>query len=395
MLHASPPPGAMEVRESRFAPNPFQYNGRVALAVVPALAVLLGAGGQTVSGTLCIGLMVTYILDALGMKEGAFAGVWVSLGGTILAFALSGAAFGSGQERPVVLSALILLTGNFVGFVGGVWGSLQFRWLLIKHPPIVLALERVLFAVTPLVATPIVTWGIIAAVGIANASFYLTALLFGFYWVFSLPTPTSFRAKADKAYGGAIAEESLIGGALEGAIHLGLVLFLPPLFHLSVHYPQLLAFAPIEIWNFLIVLAAPPLFIAYASTHSSLWWLRLAPQSLHRLRIFASTATLAVLIAALEARVIFHAFGQYIHLPPPLNYVLVTLALYGGAAAIGAHIVGAAGKKGVNPTLVTAVLVAAALAGALVLGMPLQVSCTRLLANSDAKFAVFLGGRCH
>jgi hypothetical protein len=361
-------------RESRFAPNPFQYNGRVALALVPALAVLLGAGGQIVSGTLCIGLMITYILDALGMKESAFGGVWASLGATILAFALSGAAFGSFVERPIVLSALILLVGNFVGFVSGVWGSLQFRWLLIKYPSIVLSLERVLFAVTPLVVTPIVTWGIIAAVGISNASFYLTALLFALYWLFSLPTPTSFRAKADKSYGGAIAEESLIGSSFEGTIHLLLVLLLPSCFHLSVHYPQLLSFQSLEVWNFLIVAASPILFIAYASTHGSLWWLHLNPQTLRRLRILASAGALAVVIAAVEARVVFHAFSQYIHLPPPLNYVLVTLALYGGAAAIGAHLLGVTGKKGVNPVLVTAVLVAAALAGALVLGMPLQVS---------------------
>lgn len=45
--------------------------------------------------------------------------------------------------------------------------------------------------------------------------------------------------------------------------------------------------------------------------------------------------SLGAFLAALEGRLIFPAFGQYLILHPPWNYLLVTLALYGfGAIAI-------------------------------------------------------------
>ena len=45
-------------------------------------------------------------------------------------------------------------------------------------------------------------------------------------------------------------------------------------------------------------------------------------------------------LAGLEGRVIFPAFGQYIQLHPPWNYIAVTVALYGAAALAAAHLSG-------------------------------------------------------
>lgn len=39
---------------SRFAPHNFQYNGRVALALLPSLAVLAGYGGNAVAAALAV-----------------------------------------------------------------------------------------------------------------------------------------------------------------------------------------------------------------------------------------------------------------------------------------------------------------------------------------------------
>lgn len=56
----------------RFAPGPFKYNGRVAIALVPALLVAAGLGGRAVMGVFTIGTMLWYIMDAMQYREGAF-----------------------------------------------------------------------------------------------------------------------------------------------------------------------------------------------------------------------------------------------------------------------------------------------------------------------------------
>lgn len=53
----------------RYRPGPWRYNTRVALAIVPSMLMLAGAGGGMLLGTLLVGLMISYILDVLKMAE--------------------------------------------------------------------------------------------------------------------------------------------------------------------------------------------------------------------------------------------------------------------------------------------------------------------------------------
>jgi hypothetical protein len=50
--------------------------------------------------------------------------------------------------------------------------------------------------------------------------------------------------------------------------------------------------------------------------------------------------SLAAALAGFEGRVVFRAFGQYIQLQPPWNYIAVTCALYGAAALVVLHLAG-------------------------------------------------------
>lgn len=50
--------------------------------------------------------------------------------------------------------------------------------------------------------------------------------------------------------------------------------------------------------------------------------------------------SLAATLAGFEGRVVFRAFGQYVQLQPPWNYLAVTCALYGGAALLVLHLAG-------------------------------------------------------
>lgn len=85
--------------------NAFQYNGRVALALLPCLAVLAGYGGGTVAGILLVGGAATYVLDALRNKEGAFSAAWLTMG-LANAGMLFDALIAGEQDRPLVLSIL-------------------------------------------------------------------------------------------------------------------------------------------------------------------------------------------------------------------------------------------------------------------------------------------------
>jgi hypothetical protein len=56
----------------RFTPGSFRYNGRVALALLPAMLVAAVLGGRPVLATLTMGALMWYIMDAMQYREGAF-----------------------------------------------------------------------------------------------------------------------------------------------------------------------------------------------------------------------------------------------------------------------------------------------------------------------------------
>lgn len=69
-----------------------------------------------------------------------------------------------------------------------------------------------------------------------------------------------------------------------------------------------------------------------AGVQEGLWWLPGGEKWRNRVRQVLCLGALATLIVAFEGRVVFPAFGQYIQLHPPWNYLAVTIALYGFAA---------------------------------------------------------------
>ena len=262
--------------DARFTPNSFQYNTRVAAALLPCMLVLLGAGGTPVIATLVVGLSVSYILDALQLKQGAFAGIWCTL------FAMSAALIlvcvGFGPHIPLLLSFLIVGTYLHLIFLSGVWISLQFKWLQLEHPSVVLSLERVLFACCPFTASAIQTWGAISAFGIALAPFYLLPISAYLYYMFCLPLPSSFRYRASSH---SLPEENQILGKVESCVHTCFLVFFPIIFHFAVHHAMVLH-SWNEVCDHLLLFFLPLLFQLFASTRGALWWLLKDPRQLHR-----------------------------------------------------------------------------------------------------------------
>ncbi|KMS99436.1 hypothetical protein BVRB_2g045560 [Beta vulgaris subsp. vulgaris] len=348
----------------------FAHNGRVAIALIPCAAFLVDLGGTPVVAVLILGLMCSYILDSLNYKPGAFFGVWFSLIFAQIAFFLGfGFKSSSSVFHSTSLSILSSLLCSQTTFLIGVWSSLQFKWLQLQNPSTLLALERLLFASLPLVSSSIFTWATVSALGMSNSSYYLMSFNCIFYWLFSLPRPSSFNSSSPRYHGGQLPHHLFILGPLESCFHLLHLLFFPLLFHISSHYSILFSSSS-SLADLFLLFFLPFLFLLYASTRNSLWWLTTNPTHLHSIRIVNGAIALLVVVVCLEVRVIFHSFGRYIHLPPPFSYILVTVTMLGGAAAVGAFALGIIADALSSLAFVTLAVVASA-AGALVVGFPI------------------------
>uniref|UniRef100_A0A7N0U9B0 No exine formation 1 n=1 Tax=Kalanchoe fedtschenkoi TaxID=63787 RepID=A0A7N0U9B0_KALFE len=353
---------------SRFSPSSFAHNARVSIALVPCAAFLLDLGGTPVIATLTVGLMVAYILDSLNFKSGSFFTVWFSLLSAQIAFFFSSSLFSTFNSVPLGLVAAFLCAET--NFLIGVWASLQFRWIQIENPSIVVALERLLFACVPLAASSLFTWATISALGMANASYYLMAFSCVFYWLYSIPCVSSFKSKSESGYhGGQVPDEILILTPLESCLHTLSLLFLPLLFHVASHHSVMFSSAA-AVSDLFLLFFIPFLFQLYSSTRGSLSWLTKDPHQLHGIRVMNGAVALIVVVICLEIRIVFHSFGRYIQVPPPWNYLLVTITMLGGASAAGAYALGMISDSSSSGAF-SAVAIVVSVAGATVVGFPL------------------------
>ena len=79
---------------------------------------------------------------------------------------------------------------------------------------------------------------------------------------------------------------------------------------------------------------------ASSGWQEGLWWVD--PGVRKPLQRTLLLASLGLALAGLEGRVLLRAFGQYLGLQPPWSVILVSAALYGGAALVLLHFAGAA-----------------------------------------------------
>lgn len=358
------------LRSSRFSPSSFVHNGRIAIALVPCSAFLLDLGGTPVVAILTIGLMIAYILDSLNFKPGSFFALWSSLIAAQIAFFFSSSLLVIFNSLVIALLAAFLCA--ITNFLVGVWVSLQFKWIQIEYPAIVMTLERLLFACVPLIASSIFTWATVSAVGMLNAAYYLMVFSCVFYWLFSIPRVSSFKTKQDVGYhGGEVPDESLILGELESCIHTLTLLFFPLIFHLASHYPIVFS-SYASVCDVFLLFFVPFLFQLYTSTRGALWWLTKNDRQLKSIRLVNGAVALTVVVLCLEFRVVFQSFGRYIQVPPPFSVLLVTITMLGGAAAAGAFAVGSV-SDAFGSLVFTILSVIVSAAGAIIVGFPFLV----------------------
>ncbi|KAK1281786.1 hypothetical protein QJS10_CPB22g00457 [Acorus calamus] len=312
----------------------FLHNPRVALALVPAAAFLLDLGGTAVSAVLAVGLAVSYLLDSLRTPAVVpFFAIWLSLLLSQLAFFVAASPSLASAFSSTPLAALASLLSAETTFLLGVWCSLQFKWIRIENRPIAASLERLLFACIPVAAPAIFTWASIAGFGVTDATAYhFAALACFYYWVFSLPRAPSFSPVKH--------ETGQILGPLESCVHTLYLLFAPLLFRIATHHAVLFSSAT-SVCDLFLLFFIPFLFQLYmAHTRGAMWWVTKDAKQVRDIVVTNGAIAVAVVVVCLEIRIVFRSFGKYLHVPPPLDYVLVTIAMLGGAASAGAYAVG-------------------------------------------------------
>ncbi|KAK1272029.1 hypothetical protein QJS04_geneDACA020997 [Acorus gramineus] len=348
---------------SSAAPN-FLHNPRIALSLVPAAVFLLDLGGAAVSAVLSVGLLVSYLLDSLKTPAVVpFFAIWLSLIFSQLAFYASASPALASAFSSVPLAALASFLSAETTFLVGVWCSLQFKWIRIENRPIAASLERLLFACLPIVGPAILTWASVAAFGVTDGTAYhFAALACFFYWVYSLPRGPSFRSAKHEA--------GQILGPLESCVHALYLLFAPLAFRVATHHAVLFS-SSVLLCDIFLLFFVPFLFQLYAAhTRGALWWVTRDPGQVRSIVVSNGAVAGLVVVVCLEVRVVFRSFGKYLHVPPPLDYVLVTVAMLGGAASAGAFAVGLV-NDAFGSMAFTAMAMMVSAAGAIVVGFPL------------------------
>ena len=355
----------------------FKYNGRVGTVLVPSLAVLAGYGGPITAAILMVGFMSVYILDAMRLKEASFGAAWLTLGLSNMSMIFSTLVFG--DEKSTFLAVLIFLLNTAALYMTGLWVTLQFKWIQLQHPPIVMAFEKMVISGAFSVGFTVLPWGIISGVGMSNAPFYMAGLGCVLYHLFARPLPSSFqqlnRHPATPASQGRKPDNgNRIQGPIDAAFAFFLAVLMPGTVYAVTHH--LVLFQWVHFWSLLLLFSAPVLILT--TFKDGMWWLG-SGKSVDALRRLLLLISLGTFLAGLEGRIIFYGFGQYIRLTAPWSYIAVTITVYGLASLVLLHFSGALGQE-VEGVLVAPLLMLSAALGSLAAGVPIWVLPAPLLA---------------
>ena len=108
-------------------------------------------------------------------------------------------------DRPILLSLLVILLMGCLFAMVGMWMTLQFRWVQIQYPAVVLAFERQVVTASVPLSAAIITMGISSLVEEADVPYYVAALLCLLYQQLGRPLMSSFHStKVQRSYGGTI-----------------------------------------------------------------------------------------------------------------------------------------------------------------------------------------------
>jgi len=382
-------------------PGAFAYNTRVAVASVPALAVVLGFGGNLVAGVSVCGVVAVYFLDYFRQREGALAAMWITLAAVNLCLIVSESGVDVGG-RPLLLCLLSFLCCTTVLFHTGCWGTVQFRWVQMQYPPVVLAMERLVLNGGVTMCAPIIAWGCVAAVGAASAPFYLAVALPALFYALCTPLPSSFYAHSGGAAASRKHAERQPGdfaaqGKVETACAAVLTAMLPSAMYAGIHWDAMTQ--SMHMWSLLLLTSGP--LLAVLSSPGGIWWSGLNARAASLSRWTCTLICLGAFVAGVEGRILFVAFREYISIQPPWDWVVVTLAVYGHFAMVFLHFSGSLQSYAVYSVCLAGLLMSC-VGACLTVGVPISIIPAPLISalgfglyyrtTSLREYALFLAG---
>jgi len=325
--------------------------------------------------TMAVGAMISYMMDTLQYREGAFACSWLTLSFMDMAFIYSVA---TRSDAPPLMIVGLVFTMGALAALTGMWITLQFKWIHMQHPTIALVFERMVITGSLPLAAMMHTLGLAMLVEVTDVPFFLAVVLAVLYFSLGRPLVSSFHNP--KAHSGPVA---LGGGRVSGSTNAAvlfsavqtrvdgflmalLTMTLPAALYATVHWTVLFHHA-VHLYSMLLLASIPLLFVVMIP--SGLWWLPVSSNTINFIKQVLIGAALIAALIGFEGRVVFYAFGQYIKLHPPWNWVAVTMALFGFAAVSVAHYLGLLGGA-VDVTLAGTFLLLCTTAGALAAGVP-------------------------
>lgn len=308
----------------RFTGSAFQYNTRVGLAFLPGVISILLFGGSSVITSIFFALLVGYVFDLFEKTQAVFLVLWCSL--SIITLQLF--SLGIPLVQLAISNLFTLGLVSLFCLLFACWVSIQFKWLQKSSPQSMVLLERILFGLSPIVISVLLTYTGISLYGVTNAPFMLLLTLSYTLYLMSGPLKSSFRPA-----------DQLISDRIDQTVH-AISLFMLPLFcHVGMFYQVLFQYH--SMMNMMALIDIGILFLHFTKRYDILTTFRISqPEKIaNALAVVAGTT----LIFFFEYRVIFSTSFYYaIPLPAPFNFLFVTLGLYTGVGLAYAFISGQA-----------------------------------------------------
>lgn len=277
-------------------------------------------------GILASGLLITYLLDLLGLREATFIALWLTCFASVVHLLTSCAVFINYSVWHVGLMVTLML---FCG-LSGCWASLHFRWLAELSSILPSFVERVLVTALPIVSTTLSAWafGVISN-DLSFLGYQLLAVLSAFYYLLGLPLVPSYRKAADRPF---------IQSRVEAGVNSVLLCALPGLVHLAIFGSRLFDEGQVVIHDIVLLFSLPIFYLRLLELASfrPLWWTSTSPASSFSSLPSSKGLSLILTPAAIfsvysfQERIVVRSFGFLVssHLPAPWDWLLVTVTLY-------------------------------------------------------------------
>ncbi|KYR02501.1 hypothetical protein DLAC_01347 [Tieghemostelium lacteum] len=241
----------------------FKYNDRVALLLIPSIAILLFIKGKLSVYTTIVFAIISFLLDFFNLPEFYIGSIWIGLFCVDVTVVIGGLHL----VQHSLINGVLLLNTAMVLMLVGVWITLQMKWISGLYPQFATVLEKVLISSISYPTTVLFTWVYIAINGIDNSHLFLSFLLYLCYYLFGLPM-RSFKIRPSRPVS---SHNDLILGRFESAMITLSVSFFPALFYLSI-YHRLFWQSTIYPVDFSLILSLSLTYILALVNRGSLWW---------------------------------------------------------------------------------------------------------------------------